>query len=72
MSRSWQAVAHGRVREGFGQHPLGPLVFTAAAWMAVDDSAERRLAGADRRWLAAALALWATVWLWRFSRSAPR
>jgi hypothetical protein len=60
------------VREGFGQHPLGPLAFTAAAWVAMDDAAETRLAGADRRWVAAALALWTAVWLWRVSRSAPR
>jgi hypothetical protein len=72
LSRSWQATAHGRLRDGFGQHPLGPLAFTAAAWFAVDDAAERRLAGADRRWVAAALGLWTTVWLWRVSRATPR
>jgi hypothetical protein len=54
------------------QHPLGPLAFTVTAWFAVDDAAETRLLGTDRRWAGAAVALWTAVWLWRISRSAPR
>ena len=72
LTRSWQAVGHGRLGEGFEQHPLGPLAFTAAAWFAVDDAAEARLAAVDRRWAAAAVALWITVWFWRLSRALPR
>src|SRR3954469_3961 len=31
LTRSWTAVAHGRLRQGFGFHPLGPTAFAAAA-----------------------------------------
>ena len=72
LSRSCQAVAHGRLVEAFELHPVGPLAFTATAWFAVDDAAETRLLGTDRRRVAAGLALWTAVWFWRISRSAPR
>jgi Protein of unknown function (DUF2752) len=72
LSRSWQAMAHGRLGEAFEQHPLGPLALTATAWFVADDAAEARLLGTDRRLVPAALALWTAVWFWRISRSAPR
>src|SRR3954463_2240680 len=31
LTRSWTAVAHGRLRQGFGFHPLGPPAFAVAA-----------------------------------------
>jgi hypothetical protein len=31
LTRSWTAVAHGRLRDGFRFHPLGPPAFVVAA-----------------------------------------
>ena len=71
MTRSWQATTHGRLGEGFALHPLGPLAAAAAAWVAVDDQAEARLARLDRRFPIALGVAWWASWLWRLRRE-PR
>ena len=66
LTRSWTAVAHGRLRDGFRMHPFGPPAFVAAAALSLT----------PRRWLerlppyppavlpAFAIA-WTGVWLLR-------
>jgi hypothetical protein len=69
LTRSWQAAGHGRLREAVRAHPLGPLTMVAAAWLAVDGRAERRLAGqSSSAWTTAAIVGWFATWLWRLSR----
>ena len=48
LTRSWQAAGHGRLRDAVRFHPLGPLTMLAAAWLALDAGAERRLATQPR------------------------
>lgn len=71
LTRSWQATTHLRLGEGFAHHPMGPLAAAAAAWIAIDDDAEARLASLDRRIPVALGAAWFATWLWRLSRQ-PR
>lgn len=68
LTRSWQAIGHGRVGDGLASHPFGPLTMLAAVWLASDTSAERRLEDAGRRWGQVAAAAWIGAWLWRLSR----
>jgi hypothetical protein len=69
LTRSWQAVGHGRLREGVAFHPLGPLTMLVAAWLAIDPAAERRLAAkGSGAWTSAAVVGWFATWLWRLSR----
>ena len=69
LTRSWQAIGHGRIGDGLAAHPFGPLTMLAAAWLASDASRERRLEGADRRWGQVAAAVWIGAWVWRLSRA---
>jgi hypothetical protein len=68
LTRSWQAAAHGRARESLAHHPFGLVTLAGAAWFALDDDSEARVARTDRRLLTAALAVWVTVWVVRVSR----
>ena len=68
LTRSWQAIGHGRIDEGLSAHPFGALTMLAAMWLASDGSAARRLDRIDRRWGQAAAAAWIGAWLWRLSR----
>lgn len=60
LTRSWSAVAHGRLGDGFRMHPLGPMAFVAAAALSL----------APTRWLerlppypASALPAFASAWI---------
>lgn len=66
LTRSWTAVAHGRLADGFRMHPLGPPAFAAAVALSLT----------PRRWLLrlpayppvalpAFAAAWIGVWLGR-------
>jgi hypothetical protein len=69
LTRSWQAAGHGRLRQAVAFHPLGPLTMLAAAWLAVDPTAERRLAArGSETWTSAMVVGWLATWLWRLSR----
>ena len=68
LTRSWQAIGHGRIDDGLSAHPFGPLTMLAAIWLATDETAVRRLERLDRRWGQAAAAGWIGAWLWRLSR----
>jgi hypothetical protein len=70
MTRSWQATTHLRLAEGFAHHPMGPLAAAAAAWVAIDDDAEAKIARLDRRIPVALGVAWWASWLWRLSREA--
>jgi Protein of unknown function (DUF2752) len=69
LTRSWQALGHGRVSDAFRFHPFGPLTMVLALWLVTDPGAERRLAGAGRRWGAYAATGWIAAWIVRLSRA---
>jgi hypothetical protein len=73
LTRSWSAVAPGRLSDGFRMHPLGPAAFAGALLLAL----------APRRWLERAPAppsaaltafasVWVVVWLVRLLRGSAR
>lgn len=69
LTRSWNAMAHGRLRTALVHHPFGPLTFLAAVLVVlrgprVLDRAELR----DARVLAVLAALWLSTWLGRLRR----
>jgi hypothetical protein len=68
LTRSWQAIGHGRLMDGIRQHPLGPLTMLGALWLALDERAERRLEPTIRRSSVAVAVGWVATWLWRVSR----
>lgn len=68
LTRSWQALGHGRLGDSIRFHPFGPLTVLAALWLAIDGGAERRLELAGRRWRPYAATVWIAAWLWRLSR----
>jgi hypothetical protein len=71
LTRSWQALGHGRFRDSIRFHPFGPLTVLAALWLAIDGGAKRRLDLAGRPWRAyAAAGAWIGTWLVRLRRSA--
>lgn len=69
LTRSWQAVGHGRIGDGFALHPFGPLTMLLAAWIVTDHDAARRLHDGSDRWGRYAAAAWIGAWIWRLSRS---
>jgi hypothetical protein len=69
LTRSWQALGHGRLGDSIAFHPLGPLTVIAALWLAIDGGAERRLERAGPRWRPYAAAGWIAAWLWRLNRA---
>jgi hypothetical protein len=69
LTRSWQAIGHGRLREAIDFHPFGPLMMLVAAWVATDPDAKRRLQVAGQRWGVYAAAGWTAAWVWRLSRT---
>jgi hypothetical protein len=73
LTRSWTAVAHGRVSDGFRMHPLGPLAFVGAVLLALT----------PRHWLErvppypsavmpAFVSVWVGVWLVRLLSGSAR
>src|SRR4051795_6266980 len=60
LTRSWTAVAHGRIRDGFRMHPLGPPAFVAAAALA---GRPGRFLGRGPGYPAAALPAFAFAWV---------
>jgi Protein of unknown function (DUF2752) len=68
LTRSWQATAHGRLRDGFRFHPYGPLTLAAALWLMLDGAAEGRLASTSPRTRSIAVLAWFATWGWRLSR----
>jgi hypothetical protein len=70
MTRSWNAFAHLRVREAFVMHPLGPLTFMAAAWIALGGQ-QRTIPPRIQSTpvMGALTAAWLAVWLRRLAVS---
>jgi hypothetical protein len=72
MTRSWNAMGHGRVREASGFHLMGPVTFVAAVALVVagDERASRALqpTGPMRPILAGIAAAWVSAWIWRLAR----
>ena len=69
LTRSWQAIGHGRIGDGLAAHPFGPLTVLAAVWLASDASlgdASRPQTADGARSLQRA---WIGAWLWRLSRA---
>ena len=69
LTRSWQALGHGRVSDSFRYHPFGPLTVLLALWLVTDERAERRLAVGSQRWGTFAATGWIAAWVWRLRRS---
>jgi len=70
MTRSWNALARGHVRDSVGFNPLGPLTFAAA--LAVALLPEERLNDPRLRspkLVVPAIAVWVGVWLLRLRRA---
>jgi hypothetical protein len=73
LTRSWTAVAHGRLDDGFRMHPLGPPAFLGAVLLAV--TPRRWLEGAPAypsALLPAFVAVWIGVWLIRLLSGSAR
>jgi len=69
MTRSWNALARGRVRDSLSYNPLGPAAFAAA--LAVALLPEERLnhpALRSPKVVVPAIATWVGVWLVRLIR----
>jgi hypothetical protein len=69
MTRSWNALSRGRVRDSLRFNPLGPITFAAA--LAVALLPEEKLnhpALRSPKLIAPAAAAWLAVWLVRFAR----
>jgi hypothetical protein len=66
MTRSWNAMGHGELRDAIGYHALGPATFiAAAAVVAAGDGRAVRLLEPDARMrpiLAALAAVWVGAW----------
>lgn len=70
MTRSWNAFAHLRLRESFALHPLGPLTFLGAAWVATEG--RRRPTPTVLQsppFVGALIVVWLAVWLRRVALS---
>ena len=73
LTRSWTAVAHGRLRDGFGFHPLGPPAFAVAAALSlVPTRWLERLPPYPPSLLPAFAISWVAVWLARLIVGASR
>jgi len=69
MTRSWNALSRGRVRDSLGFNPLGPATFAAA--LAVALLPEEKLNDPRLRspkLALPAIAIWVGVWLVRLRR----
>jgi len=60
LTRSWTAVAHGRLGHGFRMHPLGPPAFVAALALSL---VPRRWLGRLPSYPSAALPAFAVAWI---------
>jgi hypothetical protein len=69
LTRSWQATAHLRLREGLGHHPLGAVTFLGAIAVALDGRDGAPAIAHRRDVQLSAGALWMATWLWRLMRS---
>lgn len=72
MTRSWNAMAHGRLREASAYHLMGPITFVAgAALVALGDQRASRIVE-EQSWARPVLgtigAAWVVAWLWRLAR----
>lgn len=68
MSRSWSSLARLRMRDSLRFHPLGPLTFVGALWLAVAGRGGRTppaLSSAPS--VGAFTTLWLLVWLRRLA-----
>jgi hypothetical protein len=73
MSRSWSSFAHLRVRDSLNFHPLGPLAFVGAVWLALAGQSSRPPAALSSPPVIGALAAaWLLVWLRRLAGSGWR
>jgi hypothetical protein len=68
MSRSWSSFAHLRLRDSFDFHPLGPLTFLGAIWLAIGGRNGRTPSALSSPPVVAALAtVWLLVWFRRLA-----
>ena len=74
LTRSWTSLAHLRVRDAFAYHPLGPVTFVGAGWLALGGRLHAPKADEDfeRKLASVAVAAWLAVWVGRLVRSARR
>lgn len=69
MTRSWNALARGRVRDSLRFNPLGPATFAAAFAVALlPDEKLNHPALRSAKIVVPAIATWITVWLVRVRR----
>lgn len=71
LTRSWNAMGHGRLRDASAFHLMGPITFVgAAALVGAGDKRAARLLE-ERAWARPALgalgAMWIVAWLWRLA-----
>lgn len=68
MSRSWSSFAHLRLRDSLSFHPLGPLTFMGASWIALEGGRWRAPAVLRSTPVVGAMvAVWLAVWLRRLT-----
>jgi hypothetical protein len=66
VTRSWNALARGRVRDAFAFHPLGPLTVVAAAIVSVGPPGALDRVVARYPWLVIGFSVaWMGAWLAR-------
>jgi hypothetical protein len=70
MSRSWSSFARLRFRDSLAFHPLGPLTFIGALWLAVTGRSGRTPAALSSAPVVGAFAtVWLLVWFRRLATS---
>lgn len=69
MTRSWNALARGRVRDSVRFHPFGPLLFGAALIAVVAPGQLDRPELRSPRLVVPMATAWVAVWLARILRS---
>lgn len=68
MTRSWSSFAHLRLRDSLSFHPLGPLTFIGASWVAIGGGRGRTPAVLRSTPVVGAIvAVWLAVWLRRLT-----
>jgi hypothetical protein len=66
MTSTWNSYAHFRLRESFALHPLGPLTFLGAAWVAFEGQRRPTPSALQSTPFIGVLAIvWLSVWLRR-------
>jgi hypothetical protein len=68
MTRSWNALARGHVRDSVGYHPLGPVALAVASLAVVAPNALNRPAFHSPMVIVPVAAAWLATWAIRFVR----